>query len=483
MKNKLHLLVFLLFAVLFTFQANATHIMGGNINYRYITAPSFVSRYEVKVEIFRDCNGITMPSVLLVNASASGGCSSSYNVVVPLAAGYPTVVTPTCPSEPDVCLSTPGAIYGVEKYVYIDTFDFASGCDWQFSWTSCCRNNAITTLNNSGNNSTYLSSKLNMGNTQFTNHSPVFLNDPLFFTIVNQPTTHSDGAYDPDGDSLVFSLSDCLQGQGNPVTYASGYNATNPLSTSNGLTIDPATGLLSFTPNAIQQGVINIKVEEYRNGVKIGEVNRDVYVAVTNGFANNEPRLSGINGTANINGTTGGFVYDVYLNTDTIMFDLEAYDADVNQTLTWTTQNLPNGATLSNNGNPNGKRFFWVLDPSNFPTSDITFAVKVFDDACPVLGRTFNIYTLKLTPFQLAGTVSRSDGTPLNNSTVVMMSDNYTPMDTFITNANGGYSLAGFSTMAYLKVIPDPVLHSDQMITYYDYAPVIQSATLVLPQP
>jgi len=461
-------------------QANATHIMGGNITYRCINVGASSSDYEIQVDVFRDCNGINMGTTVAINLASSCGTVSTS---LPLKIGYPVTVTPICPTEPDVCSQGMNAIYGVEKFIYTGTVNIPNGCDWEISWSSCCRNNAITTLVNPGTNSTLLVTKLFNSGSTICNSSPNFLNDPLFFTGVNQATTHSDGGYDPDGDSLVFSLSDCMQSPGMPVTYDVGYNAQNPLSTSSGFNINSSTGNITFNPNIVQQGVVNIKVEEYRNGVKIGEVNRDIYIAVTNMPNNTIPALSGINGSANAAGTTGGFIYPVYAGTDTITFDIEAYDPDFNQNLTWTTQNYPIGAYLLNNGNPNGKKFFWVPTAGNFPTSNVSFSVKVKDDACPVLGRALNVYTLRILPNQLNGTVSRSDGNPLSNSTVVLLDDNYNPIQTRPTNANGQYSFSVFTNSGYLMALPDPTLHGDQIITYYDQTAVVQSATQVSIQP
>jgi hypothetical protein len=458
--------------------------MGGNITYKCISVGVTTSDYLVQVDVFRDCNGINMTNAITIHANTICNPSSANIVaVLPLKVGYPTIVTPICPTEPDVCLMGINALYGVEKFIYIDTITLTNGCDWELSWNSCCRNMAITTLANPGSESTYLETTIFNSGNYGCNSSPNFLNDPLFFTGVNQATTHSDGGYDPDGDSLVFYLSNCLSNNNQPVIYASGYNAQNPLSTANGFNLNSATGNITFNPNIVQHGVVNLIVEEYRNGVKIGKVSRDVYIAVTNMPNNTIPTLSGINGTANASGTTGNFIYPIFPNMDTIQFDLEAYDPDINQSLTWSTQNYPIGAYLLNNGNPNGKQFFWTPTAGNFPTSNISFSVKVRDNACPVRGRALNVYTLRYIPFSLNGTVNRSNGQPLDNSMIVLLDDNYNPVDTTTTNGMGQYSFNVHTASGYLVAIPNPQLHSDQLITYYDQASVIQSATPITMQP
>jgi hypothetical protein len=64
---------------------------------------------------------------------------------------------------------------------------------------------------------------------------------------------------------------------------------------------------VSFTPTTQQVAVICVLVEEYRNGVKIGEIIRDVQFNVTSNSAfctgNNNPVASGSGGSTNYNYT------------------------------------------------------------------------------------------------------------------------------------------------------------------------------------
>jgi gliding motility-associated-like protein len=107
------------------------------------------------------------------------------------------------------------------------------------------------------------------------NNSPILLIPPIDNACVEQPFYHNPGAYDVDGDSLSYRLVTCYGAMGLPIP---GY--TLPPAT-NFLTLDSITGdlLWDSPPN---QGEYNIAIliEEWREGVKIGSVLRDMQIIV-----------------------------------------------------------------------------------------------------------------------------------------------------------------------------------------------------------
>jgi gliding motility-associated-like protein len=107
------------------------------------------------------------------------------------------------------------------------------------------------------------------------NNSPVLLIPPIDNACVEQPFYHNPGAYDADGDSLSYRLVTCYGAMGLPIP---GY--TLPPAT-NFLTLDSITGDLIWDspPN---QGEYNIAIliEEWREGIKIGSVLRDMQIIV-----------------------------------------------------------------------------------------------------------------------------------------------------------------------------------------------------------
>ncbi len=107
-------------------------------------------------------------------------------------------------------------------------------------------------------------------------NAPVFNALPPAEICTNMPADIDFSASDADGDVLKYSLVAPYQ-MGTPpfptVTFSAPYTATDPLNC--GLTIDANTGHITGTPKQIGLFVIGVLVQEYRNGVLIGEKIRD----------------------------------------------------------------------------------------------------------------------------------------------------------------------------------------------------------------
>ncbi len=361
--------------------------MGGNITFTCGANNS----YTIEVSILRDCNGISPDNSIPVDIF-SNECSINSTQTATLASGFPQVVTPLCPSEPDACLTSSGT-YGVELYVYKVTVNIPSGCsDIIVSYDDCCRNGAITTLTAPGSEDIFLHANLNT-DLNDCNSSPYFQSTPVPFVCVGQQVAYSQDAVDPDGDQLVFSLVDCQDDDvSNSVSYTGTFGGTNPLTASN-ISIDPNTGVVSFVPTALQVAVVCVLVEEFRNGIKIGETIRDLQFTVLNCNIGNIPVVSGADGTAGTGGVTG--LYDeAACIFDQLCFDLQSYDADnENITLSW-NNGIPNATfTVFNNGTPSASaQLCWTPTFDDIGTH--YFTVTAEDNSCPFVGTNTFSYSI-----------------------------------------------------------------------------------------
>ena len=138
------------------------------------------------------------------------------------------------------------------------------------------------------------------------------------------------------------------------------------------------------TPGVQQVTVISIEVQEYRNGVLIGSIVRDIQVQVLPCPGNNVPQLTGYDQLP-INS----------FNTDTsicpnelLNVNIDAFDLDTNNlTLSWNSGISDPSAimTFINNGTDSASaNFQWTPSLSDTSTSPYCFTLTVADDACPI---------------------------------------------------------------------------------------------------
>lgn len=182
--------------------------------------------------------------------------------------------------------------YKVNVYKFTHTFN--SGGSYVIRYFDKYRVAGISNISNSSIQSFYVETILN-NNPFLPNSSPILYNEPLEFACVNEIWKHNPGAYDPDGDSLVYSLIPAQSYdpilQNNPVT-ASNYTYPN-VNGGGSLTINPNTGLIVWdVPQNAGSYVISILIEEYRFGIKVGSVIRDMLVIVSPTCNNNPPIIN-----------------------------------------------------------------------------------------------------------------------------------------------------------------------------------------------
>lgn len=138
------------------------------------------------------------------------------------------------------------------------------------------RNGGVLNIPGSVNIPFYIESTLVINPFFPGNNSPVLLNPPVDNACVYKKFITNPGAYDVDGDSLSYSLVTCLGAGGQQIP---GY--TDPQSTNGIFEIDPITGDIVWdAPPLAGEYNIAILVKEYRNGLFIGSILRDMQIHV-----------------------------------------------------------------------------------------------------------------------------------------------------------------------------------------------------------
>ena len=166
--------------------------------------------------------------------------------------------------------------------VYRMNHTFAAAGTYVINMEDPDRNYGVINVPNSVNVPMYIESELVISPFTGYNSSPQLLNAPVDKGCVGKPFYHNPSAYDPDGDSLSYRLVPCKGTGGEDVP---GY--FYPQATSY-FDIDPVTGELQWE-NPLLQGEYNVAIliEEWRHGVKVGSVIRDMQILITSCNNNN----------------------------------------------------------------------------------------------------------------------------------------------------------------------------------------------------
>jgi gliding motility-associated-like protein len=391
------LIAFLFLFTLFPGTSSGTHISGAEITYRWISGNTF----ELTLTLYRDCSGISAPTNPSITYS-SATCHKNLNVTLTKVPGTGQEITHPCSTAVTTCSG--GSSTGIQEYQYTATVTLPSQCtDWVFGYSICCRNCAITTLNfNNCSNApaTYVEATLNNVAAP-TNSSPVFTNIPVTFVCIGQPFNYNHGAYDSNGDSIVYSLIPPRSASGTNVNFQPGFSATNPISSSPAVSLDPMSGDIHMYPTAVEVGVMAVLVREYRNGVLIGSVVRDMEIW-TQPCSNVLPTATGINGTNSFSMTA---CPGVPLN-----FNIFSNDANAGQIVSMSWNNGIPGASFSTTGSPYpAGQLSWTPTLADARAQPYTFTVTVQDNNCPSFG--FQTYSYSITVPALAVTATSTNST------------------------------------------------------------------------
>ena len=348
----------------------ASHSMGADITYRCLGG----NTYEISLSFYRDCAGIISADSALVSFSSS--CFGNDSIMLAQIDSTGREISPICPSQATTCNG--GTFTGIQEYVYRGVVTLPGACaDWTFSFNLCCRNWAITNISQPGNTSMYIYATLN--NLDFpNNNSPTFSNKPVPFVCVGQQFCFNHGAFDADGDSLVYQLIDPLNSEGVPVSYLPAYSASNPLSSAPAVTFNPVTGDICMTPTALEVTVMAVLVKEFRNGILIGTVERDIQVTVMN-CNNSLPEMTGIDSTNNFSETICAGAQSC--------FTIYSSDADLNQNTVVSWDSSIHSAVFTvQPGTRELATFCWTPVLTDVRSNPYCFTVTVHDNNCPYFG-------------------------------------------------------------------------------------------------
>jgi hypothetical protein len=268
---------------------SATHLAGGQVEYRYLGG----NQYEVSITAYRDCNRDADPSllvpfdseiVLCIYKAGSGELLTNISVklnskdaIAPLAADTGCVP----PSEWEY----------YERGIYTAKVTLpASSSGYHLKWERCCR---------SRNNLRDMNGEPYQGETYYAfipasdlaNNSVVVNYVPIPHMCIYDTATFSMNVYDPDGDSLSYafvtpwrgaSLTEPLQQScmakfalPGVVEYVAGFSTSAHFGDQGFSGIDPITGIVRLRSSNLGVFALTVEVTEWRNGIAINKTRID----------------------------------------------------------------------------------------------------------------------------------------------------------------------------------------------------------------
>ena len=184
----------------------------------------------------------------------------------------------------------------ISKNVYVTQHTFPAAGTFHVTFEDPNRNAGIVNIPSSVEIPFFIETILVINPFIGGNSSPQLLNPPLDNGCTNVPYYHNPGAYDAEGDSLSYSLINCRGYDGEDIP---GYSMPQA---SNFIAIDPYTGDLTWdSPLMAGEYNIAILIQEWRNGVFIGSMVRDMQITIA--ACNNKPPVVELYDTCVIAGT------------------------------------------------------------------------------------------------------------------------------------------------------------------------------------
>ena len=286
----------------FVTTAHASHISGGEMYYTYLgKSPTDGNklRYAITLLLYKDTT-VTGPTV--------ASLSSNYNISIYRGDNNALVGNFVMSrksydfmklSTYDKCLSSfPRVEFAVSAYEVV--VDLDPNADGYFaSHSQCCRVSSVLNMNSNSVGISYWVKIPGSMSNPFApdNSSATFLKKDTILVCVSSPLQLDFSAVDPDKDSLVYSFAPGYIGAGPPpnqlplqsdtppyttVSYFGGFSFDRPFGNTS-TQINAKTGMVSGRAPAIT-GIylLAVKVEEYRNGIKISEHQKEFQVKVEN---------------------------------------------------------------------------------------------------------------------------------------------------------------------------------------------------------
>jgi len=279
--------------------SQATHLMGGELTYQYDGAISGGAFYNVKLIVYRYCDSTLAPTAPLDTSMFLGVYTNDpgnpANPLIWFSTETLTLISSdfiiSDSSNSNCTFSSNACIERGEYFASILLPDNAEG--YYLFVERCCRNGNIINLDSPGAAGMSYYTFIPPG---IINSSPQITDISVPYMCLGDTVSLVNNATDPDGDSLVYSFVVPYNGYSStsapipdpfidnnpyflpipPIIYAPGYSVANMLGAGGYTFIDPLSGLTKYYFPSQGFYVAAIEIREFRNGVQISSIRRDL---------------------------------------------------------------------------------------------------------------------------------------------------------------------------------------------------------------
>lgn len=300
--KKFYTLIIFAFIIFTTFDANATHLMGGTINYTTNVVAKDQFELNVILNVYRDPfnHGADFDNTIYFGIYKQ--IDNKWTFDTAISASINILPGEEIFFNPLICQFNNNTMYkaNYKMNVILPQIDG----DYMITHQRCCRIDSMTNIKIPYGIGMTFNIIIKKEGQKVNNMSPTIVENPKRLLITNEESEISFKHFDLDKDDLIYSLSKPFQGGGpnsfdgncnsiipSPsyclppyeyVPYAENYNENYPFGLNSKTSYDKKNGTLSIVPN--QEGVflVSNEIREQRNGITLSITTFELNITVIN---------------------------------------------------------------------------------------------------------------------------------------------------------------------------------------------------------
>lgn len=174
-------------------------------------------------------------------------------------------------------------VYKATAFLAISTYGY------QFVYSDCCRSGDIQNFLNPANDGFTLISTLSLSGFIGNTNSPVFDHSSPLYSCIGEENIINPNLKPVNGEEYRFELCRPLTGKPphkedlppsappyDPIAFANGYSAMNPLGEDGDVSVHPETGVITYTGHKKGSYMVTVCVQQYKSGKLVGSVLREI---------------------------------------------------------------------------------------------------------------------------------------------------------------------------------------------------------------